>query len=225
MGIPVYLESSETPSAVDTSKMTAEELYNYPTRIDVICDAMKGISELVGRKGNMDEYIAWAQGYNKLVKDRIATLPRDQLVSVFYEWNAYPYRTYVDMSVYQGGGFNIAEQAYREYTSTLNPEFVVEQNPSVIIELISSDNHNVNDFIATKTAVINRSATQGVDAVRNGRVYVCDFAARNGLRAVIGYVYFATWIQPELFSDVNPGTVSQELTQKFGISVSGTYCY
>jgi len=224
MGIPVYLETSDNPPAVDTSKMTAQELYNYPTRIDVVCDALRGISELVGRKGNMDAYITWAQGYNKIVKDRIAALPRDQMVTVFYEWHAYPYRTYVDMSMYQGGGINIAEQTYRDYSSTLSPEFVVEQNPSVIIALISSANNDVNDFIAAKNEVLNRPVTQNVDAVKNGRVYVCDFAARNGLRSVIGYVYFATWLQPDLFSDVNPTTVSQQL-QQFGIPASGTYCY
>lgn len=224
LDIAVYLDSSDNPPAIDTSKMTPAELYNCITRVDVVCDALKGVSELVGRKGQMDAYITWAQSYNKLVKDRLTALTSEQRETVFYEWHAYPYRTYVDISIYQGGGINIAEGHYGDYSSTLSPEFVVEQNPSAIIALISSVNHDVNDFIAAKNEILNRPALKDVDAVNNERVYICDFAARNGLRSVIGYLYYAQCLQPALFSDIDLTTVSQQLYQQFGIPMSGTYC-
>ncbi|MDR0318490.1 MAG: ABC transporter substrate-binding protein, partial [Nitrososphaerota archaeon] len=67
---------------------------------------------------------------------------------------------------------------------------------------------------------------QGVDAVKNGRVYVCDFSSRSGVRAITGYLYWATWLQPDLFADIDPVSVEQSLNQQFfKTNEIGTYCY
>ena len=170
-GIPVYIVDTTAPEPVNPSNMTKDQLYNSPTPIDFTCGLMQNFTAIVGHQANVTTYVNWAQYYNKLVKDRIYSLTPDQQVKVFLEWYGYDYQTFVTQSVYQAGGINIAENQ-TVYSPTLSPEFVVQQNPSVIIEMISSPTHNINDFIAAKNDVMSRTALQSVDAVKYGRVYV-----------------------------------------------------
>ncbi|XHH10189.1 MAG: ABC transporter substrate-binding protein [Candidatus Bathyarchaeia archaeon] len=224
-GIPVYIVDTTTPEPVNPSEMSKDELYASPTNIDFTCGLMQNLTSIVGHKDQVNAYVEWAQGYNKLVKDRIYALQPEQQVKVFLEWYGYPYQTFVTQSVYQGGGINIAENQ-SVYSPILSPEFVVEQNPSVIIALIASPTHDINDFIAAKNSIMDRDTLQDVDAVKYGRVYICDFYARSGVRSVIGYLYWAKWMQPSLFSDIDPATINQELNQKFfGTPIAGTFAY
>jgi iron complex transport system substrate-binding protein len=223
-GIPIYI--SQPPSSPQNPlHMTPTELYNAPTSIDIVCSVMQDLSTVVGNKDRVDEFVTWAQGYNKLVKDRIAALPREQQTLAFIDWYDYPYQTFVDLKLYQAGGVNIAENG-----SIASPiwslEDVIESNPSVIITLISSPSHNTNDFIAARNDILSRPALQNVAAVKNGRVYVCDFMALNGMRSIIGYLYYAKWVQPDLFSDIDPAKVAEQLNQQYlGTPTSDTFCY
>jgi iron complex transport system substrate-binding protein len=223
-GIPIYIVDTTTPEPTNPSELTAEELYALPTAIDFTCQMMQKLSVIVGHEDTVTAYSTWAQNYNTLVKDRIATLTPNQQVSVLLEWYQ-PYQTFVTQSVYQGGGVNIAENE-TGYAPILSAEFIVEHNPSVIIRMIASTTKNVNDFIAAKNEILGRAAIQSVDAVKYARVYVCDFDARSGIHAVVGYLYWAKWLQPSLFPDIDPATVNQELNQKFfGNSIAGTFAY
>jgi iron complex transport system substrate-binding protein len=221
--MPIYITQA-TPPPQNPLDLTPEELHNAPTGIDIVCSTMQDLSKVIGNKAQVDKFVTWAQGYNQLVKDRIATLPREQQTLTFIDWYDYPYSTWVYLDVYQAGGINIAENS-TTYNPVLSREVVVEKNPLVIIEIISSPTHDVNDFIAARNDVLGRQTLKGVDAVKNGHVYVCDFSSRNGLRSIIGYLYWAKWIQPDLFSDIDPENVGQELYQQFGVSMTGTYCY
>ena len=223
-GIPVYIVDTTTPEPLNPSKLTKDELYNLPTAIDFTCILMQKFVPIVGHQEDVTAYVDWAQNYNKIVKDRIYTLSSDQQVKTYLEWYGYG-RTFVTQSVYQAGGTNVAENQ-TTFSPTLSNEFIVEQNPSAIIVLISSSTHNINDFIAAKNDVLARPALHNVDAVKYDRVYVCDFYARSGVRSIVGYLYWAKWLQPSLFSDINPAIVNQELNQKFfGTSIAGTFAY
>jgi iron complex transport system substrate-binding protein len=202
-GIPVYIVDSTTPEPTNPSEMTKDELYALPTRVDLTCGLMQNFTKIIGHQEQATAYITWAQNYNKIVKDRIYALAPGQQATVFLEWYGNNYRTFVTQTVYQAGGVNIAENQ-SIYSPNLSPEFIVEQNPSVIIELINSDTHDINDFIAAKNVIMNRAATQGVDAVKYERVYICDFYSINGVRSVVGYLYWAKWLQPSLFPDIDP---------------------
>jgi len=223
-GIPIYI--SQPPSSPQNPlHMTADELYNAPTGIDIVCSVMADLATVVGNKERVAEYIAWAQSYNTLVKDRIAALPREKQTLAFVEWYFSPYYTTIDLKLYQAGGINIAENSTLA-ALTLSPETVVEQNPSVIIALISSPTHNVDDFIVARNDILGRQTLKDVNAVKNGRVYICDFVALNGMRSIVGYLYYAKWVQPELFSDIDPVAVNAHLNQQYlGTPVADTYCY
>lgn len=224
-GIPIYISQPPT-TAQNSIDMTPEALYNDPTGIDIVCSVMQDLSTVVGNKDKVDAYVNWAQGYNKLVKDRVAQLPREQKPLAYVHW---PYNnlyyTINDLKLYQAGGTNVAETVALA-NPVLSPEYLVEANPSVIIVLISSPTHSLKDFEAARNEVLNNPQLQGVDAVKNGCVYVSDFMALNGVRSIVGYLYYAKWVQPSLFSDIDPAAIAMQLNQQYlGTPTTDTYCY
>jgi iron complex transport system substrate-binding protein len=71
---------------------------------------------------------------------------------------------------------------------------------------------------------MTRSALQEVTAVKTGRVYVCSFFLTAGELNPIGELYFAKWLHPELFTDIDPGAIHIQLVQKyFGENPNGTW--
>jgi len=224
-GIPIYIADPTEPQPTNPTKMTPEELYNSPTVIDYTCSLMQNLTAIIGHQDEVTSFVNWAQDYNQLVKDRIAALTPDQQVKTFLDWYTYPYYTFVNIGLYQAGGINIAENQ-TTYSPQLSPEFIIEQNPDAIIELILSPSHDINDFIAAKNDILSRPALQDVTAVKTGRVYICDFNAQSGIRAIVGYLYWAKWLQPDLFQDIDPASVDQQLNQQFLNTVlTDTYCY
>lgn len=224
-GIPIYIVDTTVDLPVNPSTMTPAQLYALPTPIDFCTTLMQNLVPIVGHQAQVTTYVNWAQNYNTLVKNRIAAMPVSDEASVLLEWYTYPYETFVTQGVYQAGGYNIAENQ-TVYAPVLSPEFVVQQNPTAIIEMISSPTHNINDFIAARDATLARPELQNVTAIENGNVYVCDFDARSGVLAVIGYLAWAKWLQPSLFPDINPAVVYQQFNEQFlNTTMPGTYTY
>ena len=161
-GIAVYIVDNTVDLPVNPSTMNATQLAAMPSIIDFACNLMQNMVPIVGHQAQVTAYVNWAQSYNTLVKNRIATLPQSQEVSVFLEWYTYPYNTFVTQSCYQAGAYNIAENS-SVYSPVLSPEFVVAQNPTAIIEMIDSPTHNINDFIAARDATLAAPRTSKCD--------------------------------------------------------------
>jgi iron complex transport system substrate-binding protein len=214
-GIPVFISDTSDPQA---------SAHSNSTTIDFTCNLVYKLSMIVQKQDRANDYITYAQHYNNLVKERIANLTKDQRPNVMLEWYA-PYNTFVTPSLDQAGGINIAENQ-SIYAPVLSPEFVVEQNPSVIIRLILSLNHDEVDFKAAQTEILNRPELSGVAAIKNDGVFICDYAIRDGIHGLVGYLYWAKWCQPDLFADINPAAVSAEIDQTFfGETISGVFAY
>ncbi|MEM2351471.1 MAG: ABC transporter substrate-binding protein [Thermoproteota archaeon] len=214
-GIPIFISDPTDPTPTPRSNTTV---------VDFTCSLLMKMAIIVGGESKAREYIQFAQYYNNLVKQRIASLSDEQRPKVMWEWYA-PYWTFISPAIYHAGGINIAENM-TVYAPIMSPEFVVEQNPQVIIRMISSPTHDLNDFVQMWQEIMSRPELQVVDAVKNGRVYICDWKLRNGILTVVGYLYFAKWVQPTLFEDIDPAQVMAEIYQRFfGITVEGTFVY
>lgn len=214
-GIPIFIANPIDPEPTKHSNLTV---------VDFSCNLISKLAAIVGNQGKANEYINYVQYYNNLVKTRIATLTQAQRPKVMLEWYK-PYNTFVTPGLDQAGGINIAENQ-TVYAPVLSPEFVVEQNPAIIIRMSSSSNHNLADFIAERDEILNRAALANVDAIKNRRVYICDWDIRGGISSVVGYLYWSKWCQPTLFADIDPAAIHAELYQKFfGTTVQGTFAY
>lgn len=214
-GITIFISDPEDSQPETQSNSTA---------VDFACNLVTTLSQIVGGKDIAAEFVEFAQYYNNLVKERLETVPRDERPKVLLEWYQ-AYQTFVTPGLDQAGGINIAENQ-TEYAPTLSIEFVLEQNPDIMIRQISSWQHVEEDFIEMREEILSRPYMSGINAIINEKVYICDFAARGGIRSVIGYLYWAKWCQPELFADIDPEAVNEELDHEFfGTTMPAVYAY
>jgi iron complex transport system substrate-binding protein len=173
------------------------------------------------------EIVDYITSYVNLVHTRVATLSQDQKPTVYYEmsmaWRSTPANSVREEYLIEAGGINLNAGSSG---TTVTPEFVASGNPDLIIRMISSDTHAESDFKTVRDEIMGRSQITTTDAIKNNRVYIYDSSIFTGLRYPIGLLYWAKWMHPTLFSDIDPAAVHQELNQKFyGLALDGVYAY
>jgi iron complex transport system substrate-binding protein len=215
-GIPVYLSNSLSPKP---------NPYSNQTIIDITCSLITNLGIILNEQANATKLVDFMQHYNNLVKDRLATLTPTEEPTVYFEWY-FEWETEPAPWVAQAGGINIAANS-TVFIAILSPEYVTQANPDAIVDMISSTDHNVTDFITARDEMMSRPALVGTTAVQDGNVYVIDGTIYGGICCLQGYLQWAKWLHPNLFEDVNPAAVQQQLFQEFlgNATLPGVYSY
>ena len=171
------------------------------------------------------------QYYNDLVDDRIANanLTTEEKTKFYVEltsaWRAMSEGSVQDMLLVECGGENIVESNSSTTSPTVSPEIVTEGSPDVIIKL-HSGSWNLTDFQTKYDEITSRPELKETSAVKSNRVYVCYWYLTTGELYPVGKLYFATWLWPELFADINPSEIHAQLVDDyFGIELTGTWVY
>jgi len=212
-GVPVFI--STTGELDPRSTVTA---------INLTGQLVTKFGLILGEEEKANEIVDYMESYEDLVNERIKNLTPSEKPLVYYEWYT-PWYSCVTASVTHSGGINIAANETVSFP-TLSPEYVVEKNPDVIIRMISSSDHDVADFQTMREEILNRPGLSGVKAVKEGRVYIYDYAVRTGIRIPAGLLYWAKWFHPSLFEDIDPAAIHKELIQRFfGIELEGVFAY
>ena len=185
---------------------------------------------ILGKEEKATEINDYIASYENLVNERINDLASSEKPSVYIEWYT-TWQSFAEGSVGNAiigdaGGINIAS-VIANPAPTLSPEYVVEQNPDVIIRMISGDLiGNMTGFEATRSELLNRVGLSEVTAVKEGKVYVYDPIVLEGIRYPVGLLYWAKWFHPSLFEDIDPAAVHAELIQQFfGVTLEGVHTY
>ena len=173
------------------------------------------------------EIVDYINNYVDLVHTRVATLSEEDKPLVYYEmsteWRSTPANSVREEYLIEAGGINLNAGAT---SSTVTPEFVASANPDLIIRMISSDEKVESDFQTVYDEIMSRPQISTTTAIQNNRVYIYDSSIFTGLRYPIGLLYWAQWMHPELFSDIDVAAIHEELNQKFyGLSLDGVYVY
>ncbi|MGB9960557.1 MAG: ABC transporter substrate-binding protein [Candidatus Bathyarchaeales archaeon] len=205
-GIAVYVDETSTPDRVKT------------------CITNLGI--LLGAKDRAKEIVSFIENYENLVQNRVKDLKESEKPRVYLElwseWNTVAEGSVGHKLLVYVGGSNIAAGQPIPYP-IVSPEFVAEKNPEIIIRMKMAGDP---DYPILRQQIMNRSALREVDAVKNGKVYIYDPIIMQGVRYPAGLLYWAKWINPELFEDVDPEAVHKELSLKFfGLELEGVYTY
>ncbi|OPY55095.1 MAG: hypothetical protein A4E49_00580 [Methanosaeta sp. PtaU1.Bin112] len=60
--------------------------------------------------------------------------------------------------------------------------------------------------------------------MKTGRVYITDIKMASGLSELVNMLYYAKWLHPDLFKDIDPRAVHKELLQKyFDMNIDGIF--
>jgi len=176
---------------------------------------------------NAKKYREWQNEYLDMVRERVEGIPIDERPRVFVDR---PGGTTVargsgySEAIERAGGINIAADllgSSSERSNTLpavDTEWVLEQNPDVIIGLSWSGGYEVDDIGVLKARhdeILETPGFNDTNAGKNGEVYVTYFVNTLGPGDHIGVLYFAKWLYPDLFWDVDPQAAHQEYIDKF----------
>jgi len=168
----------------------------YPTSVDDIIDTIRLLGTITGSISEAAELTAEMQTNIDEIAAKTRELTKAQMPLVYYELYS-PLKTtgpgtYTNELIFMAGGINLAADEPVKYP-ILSNEYIIERNPDVIIE--STGGPSIEE-------VKTRSGWEGINAVKNDRVYLID----NTLvcptpRIVLGLEQFAKWLHPELFGD------------------------
>ena len=209
-GIPVIVESSSDPA----------------TAISVV----NNLGIILGEEGRADEIIGFIEQYQKIVEERTDDLEEEDKPEVFLEWSQ-PYHTASSETPFQShitaaGGINIAGEESAQYP-TVSPEWIAEKDPDIIVRCVFATEDLTEEMLKdARDEILSRPGLSSVKAVEDDQVYILGGPMISAVRSVVGELYLATWFHPDLFEDVDPDEVHEELVQKFyGLELEGVYVY
>lgn len=196
-GIPIIAERTSDPERLFTT--------------------IRNIGKVVGQKERADKLVSFISEYRDLIKKRVSGLAESKRKKVYWEWYK-PFKTgssgsSVHPKIVQAGGINITVDTEGRYP-TVSSEYVWESNPEVIVKQ-GSRGATKGEMKEAYDKIMNRTSLKSTKAVQNKDVHVITWDIFSGLPSVIGDLYFAKWIQPESFEDVNPEEVYGKLLKEF----------
>lgn len=185
-------------------------------------DAM-ALGAITGNTKQAEDYAQFLKKYQDMVTDNTSRLSPAQKPSVY--WESYTDYSTVgntsggDIMISMAGGVNVAAANASLYASAypkINSEWVIKNNPPYVLKMISPTNvTSMDNLKKLQESIVARPGMDRVDAVKNGQVYVMSGTVAFGPRAVIGLLYTAKILHPDLYNDVDPQAVMSEYSQKY----------
>lgn len=181
------------------------------------------LGELLGKEKEAQEYLAFVNRYVSQVEERIQDVRDEEKPRVYLEFYSDYFACTVDFGgdpvTTRAGGINIASDLR---APTVSPEWVVEQDPDVIIKG-QLPNAVPSGFGVTDPApleehlqeIISRPVWDTLKAVREGRIYIINGDLWSSPRSWLGIVYTAKILYPEMFADIDPDLISREYAKTF----------
>lgn len=198
-GIPCYVDSTSDP--------------------DRLLTLIRSMGLVLDEDERAEEIIQFVTRYTDIVNQRINKLELEDGAKpkVFFEWHS-RYKTAsaettFHKAIAQAGGINIAA-GQPIHTPVMSCEWVVQQNPDVIVNRISGD-ATLAEMERAYQDIITRPGWENIDAVKNDRVHIIKADIFLTFRYPVGLLYYAKWFHPELFADIDPEAVHQEAIQTF----------
>jgi iron complex transport system substrate-binding protein len=173
---------------------------------------------------NAFEYRNWQHEYLDMVQERILDIPYDKRLRVFVDR---PGNTTVSRGsgysevVEMAGGVNIAANltgGFQNVLPAVDPEWVLEQDPDAIIGLSWYGGYETDDLSILKARydqIANATGVRNLNAAKDNKIFVTYYINTLGPGYHIGVLYFAKWLYPDIFKDLDPQAVHQEYIDKF----------
>ena len=217
---------------------SAEEMTNKLLGVPVIVlslskqnviPATEMMGEVLGKKEAANKLISWINKYNNIVEDRTKNLKPQDMPTFFYgtvtDWKT------VKTDAADGcGGTNIA--ADLPGSTVVSSEWLLSKNPDYIfLDDMRSDMSGFNwtaedvkkDF---DNLIKERQGYSDLKAVKNNHVYLIHRDLISQPRWIVGHVYIAKLLHPDLFKDISPDEIHKEYFKEFfGIEMGGTFVY
>ena len=218
-------EFRPNPDVLD-NKLEGTDIKVVRLTFDLDMLQFKIMGYVLDRKDEAEEFIDFFDTNMGLIKERTEGLSEDEKPKVYIEW-CQPYLAFNKLSgagqiCEMAGGINIAADLTgvgSPHSLTIDPEWVVAQNPDIIIKIPSTTTgYDVDDVAGIKAArddIMSRPGWDNIKAVETGNVYLLTVELHDGPQAVVAAQYYATWLHPELFGDLDPEVFHKEYLDRY----------
>jgi iron complex transport system substrate-binding protein len=173
---------------------------------------------LLGEEEQAEAMIAFYEGVLATVTERVASIPDDERVAVYYaegpkglmtDPSGSPHAELIDLC----GGRNVAECAITPGMgmTEVSMEQVIAWNPDVVLV------HDPGFYATVRTDPL----WQEITAVKTGRVYLipqtafCWFDRPPGINRIVGIPWTAKVLYPDLFADMDLESLVREYHETF----------
>ncbi|NLE05672.1 MAG: ABC transporter substrate-binding protein, partial [Crenarchaeota archaeon] len=168
------------------------------------------LGQILNAQQKVDDLLNFEQYYKDLVAERVANLTDAEKPTVYFEWykawfSSGPGGSY-SLLIDAAGGINIAKDA-GSANPQLNSEFVLEQNPDIIIRMLDyTSGEDYDAFQGLYESIFSRVGISDLTAAQTGQIHVIKSTLLVE-RDIIGLLYFAKWFHPTLFADIDPAAI------------------
>ena len=184
---------------------------------------------ILGKTDGAEELIDFYHGCTDPIAESVKGIPEEKKPKVYIEcyndYRARNKRSGAHPMCEMAGGINIGADLdpFGEGTTfEVDPEWVIEQNPDVIVKVVSGskvssgyDEDDPAEMEAVRNTIMSRTGFENIAAVKNGRVYlICPDICERSSNS-IGVAYFAKWFHPTIFEDLDPQAIHQEYIDEF----------
>jgi len=192
------------------------------------------LGRIYGREEEARKLWEFWEGYLNMLENRVGKLGPEEIPDVYFEsWTTWKTTTAANQGWWNrgieiGGGNNIAALLSSSAYVTVDPEWVVEKNPDVIVKVASYSRSKDNEFCLreTRERILARDELQTVKAVKSGAVYAVDPDIATGPKGIIGALWYAKFFHPELFENLNPTEVQRCYFENFlNVRYSENWCW
>jgi iron complex transport system substrate-binding protein len=208
-------------------------LWVYGYKTELIPQEIRTLGRVFGKEEKADEYAQYIEQHWQAVKERVAHLKPEQKPRVYWESSFGAYKTHsrgsgADPLIRWAGGINVAGEEPTPYPK-VSAEWLVEKNPDVIIKYAKREvaGWNVTDpaeMEKLREEIMVRPGLKETTAVKQGRVYLISDLITCAPRGAVGIYYIAKWLHPDLFQDIDPEAIHEEMLKKFyGEELHGTW--
>jgi iron complex transport system substrate-binding protein len=217
-------------------RATAAPMLQYrSTDLGTTFPMIRDMGRLLNAEDRAEEFLAFIEEYETLIAERVVLIPDSGKTEVFFQSMDHMYWSGNKESsgherIVEAGGINIAAEESAK-VPRLSAEWVLERDPELIIRSYSGARKadrepTLEEMKARYDEIVTAPGLREVRAARNDRTYVIDVRLITGPRSIIGKLYYAKWISPEYFADIDPEVVHREMMRRFyGIELHGTWVY
>ncbi len=193
---------------------------NVKEHLDIVKTSLYDIGILTGHlKRTKALYEFYESMFFKVLKNlnNVTKRPKVIVFTTWSTWKVYGAKGHVSIWVDLAKGDNIAAKVIKGASGYINPEYVLEQNPDVIVFVCNNNfpfgqkvviGYTVNNpkpAVEMLEKLIERPGWDDLKAVKDKRVYMMHLGLAHGhVFQFVALEYFAKWLHPEIFKNLNP---------------------
>lgn len=208
--------ASSQPSNIEALKQTGITVGYFDCyKQNRLSEDITALGRITGKEDRAHELAAFIDNVTALVNERTNSVSLSDRPCVYFErgdYSAAANQSGGDWLITTAGGRNIAGNTTLQWV-TVTPEWIVHENPDLIIKNVYVDKGNNLSDVRDK--VLSRPGFSTINAVQSGRVCTFDSDMLYGPQSCISLLYVAAILYPDRFTDVNPDRYLEEFTRRF----------